>query len=370
MLAFVHIDTGIVGAFHMVEEPVAPCAIQPLEVFNVLREKYQVWKLTQLRQLESDGAMQRHDVNVIFFADQVGNHFASALPRAQYQPALGNIARERLQPVKVLAGMKNMTAKMRVIHLGYLRRRTVGEDDLARLVRETFTHDLETNQPAFFQDRRNVGDRTVVLHISVEFAGNPAHVVRPLETAGGTPQQTELEQAILFLEVHGKAVRALWITRRHQITIDMVVYVGICQEQVRVPGTSLRFLQGEETGLDLAALGDEFFIEYARQCQAGWAKSDTQGVNVAGRLQRVIHVIGSLFGLMSSTGRNWFASSLRHRHKSTCCRSPRTKRNSPSDVRNEPALRSATKSSDFAVKWLTISNAAMVSRKNTPGSSP
>ncbi|MNF88299.1 hypothetical protein D3C84_707910 [compost metagenome] len=185
--------------------------------------------------------------------------------------------------------MKYMAAHVLPEHCRHIRRRAIGENQLARLISETVTLDPETTELAVFEDRFDGLDGVVVTHIVLEFPGYPGHVIRPFKTAGRAPQQTELEQAILFLEVHGKAVRALRVTRGYQVPIDVMVDIGVAEQQVRMPSAACGLFQRQKTTPAGAALRREFFIVNASKCQACRTKADTQRIDVVGGRRRMVH---------------------------------------------------------------------------------
>ncbi|KPW70028.1 Uncharacterized protein ALO78_05202 [Pseudomonas amygdali pv. ciccaronei] len=224
-------------------------------------------------------------------ADQFQHRLTGALPRAQHQPALGQLFAKGLQAGQKLRRVKQRRAKQRLERVWNARCAAAGQHDIARREAGLRRADPYFVQTTVAQHRVNPGDRRVEAGLAVHLPGNPGQIIRPFMATGGTAQQAEIEHPPLFLEVHGEGKAAARVARRHQVAKYVMVDVSPGQQQFAVPLAVLRSFQIADGQRAERVIGLPCVFKSTGQRDAGWTKADTDGVRVQRVWCRVTHEI-------------------------------------------------------------------------------
>ncbi|RMR01848.1 hypothetical protein ALP93_05440 [Pseudomonas syringae pv. helianthi] len=223
--------------------------------------------------------------------DQLQHRLTCALPRAQHQPALGQVFAKSLQAGQKLRGVKQRRAKQRLERGWNTRCAAAGQHNVARREAGIRRTDPDFMQATVADHRVNSGCRSIEAGLAVHLPGNPGKIIRPFMATGGTAQQAEIEHPPLFLEVHGEGKAAARVARRYQVAKYVMVDVGPGQQKFAVPLAVLRGFQIADGQRTERVIGLPCVFNSTGQRDAGWTEADTDGVRVQRVWCRVTHEV-------------------------------------------------------------------------------
>ncbi|KPW61064.1 Uncharacterized protein ALO80_05930 [Pseudomonas caricapapayae] len=223
--------------------------------------------------------------------DQLQHRLTGALPRAQHQPALGQVFAKSLQAGQKLRGVKQRRAKQRLECVWNTRCAAAGQHNVARREGGIRRTDPDFMQATVADHRVNSGCWSIEAGLAVHLPGNPGKIIRPFMATGGTAQQAEIEHPPLFLEVHGEGKAAARVARRYQIAKYVMVDVGPGQQKFAVPLAVLRGFQIADGQRTERVIGLPCVFNSTGQRDAGWTEADTDGVRVQRVWCRVTHEV-------------------------------------------------------------------------------